>query len=205
MTRLLLVRHGETDWNRQHRHQGQRDIPLNDLGRRQVLAVSKRLANEPIKAIYASDLKRAWDTATAISTFHDGVKIDKEIRLREMNFGEWEGLTWSEIQASEPSVIDNWSKYLAEPGPPGGENIVRFARRIQDAIDEIINCHPDENVLVVAHGGTLMVLVCLMLDHPIEKYWQFRVDKASLSEIDVFSDGVIINQLNDTSHLNEVE
>ena len=78
MTRLLLVRHGETDWNRQHRYQGQIDIHLNSLGRRQVAAVSQRLASEKIEALYASDLNRAWKTAAVISTQHDGLEIVKD-------------------------------------------------------------------------------------------------------------------------------
>lgn len=205
MTRLLLVRHGETDWNRLQRHQGQKDIPLNALGRQQVEAVAQCLASERIEALYASDLNRAWKTATAISTQHDGLMIVKDSRLREMHFGEWEGLTWEQILRKEPAAADNWSKILIEAGPPGGENLVRFARRIQEASDEIIKTHPDDTVLVVAHAGTIMILICLLLDHPIEKYWQFRIAKASLSEIEVFHHGAIINQLNGISHLNEVE
>ena len=205
MTRLLLVRHGETDWNCQHRHQGQKNIPLNAFGRQQVAAVSQRLAGEPIKALYASDLDRACKTAAVISTQHDGLEIVKDSRLREMHFGEWEGLTWEEILQKEPAAADSWSKILMETGPPGGENLIQFSRRIQEATDEIIKIHPNDTVLVVAHGGTIMVLICLLIDHPIDKYWQFRIEKASLSEIEVFPEGVIINQLNDISHLHKVE
>ena len=122
-----------------------------------------------------------------------------------MHFGEWEGLTWEEILRREPAAADSWFKILLEAGPPGGENLVRFARRIQEATDEIIKTHPKGSVLVVAHGGTITVMICLLLDHPIDKYWQFRIEKASLSEIEVFPDGVIINQLNDISHLNKEE
>lgn len=201
MTRLLLVRHGETEWNRQKRHQGQKDIPLNEFGRQQVSALSRRLKTEPINALYTSDLCRAWETAKTISINFSKLVIVKDARLREMNFGEWEGLTWSEIREKDPSVVENWSNYLAEKGPPGGENLFRFSNRIRNFSDEIIKSHPNETILLVAHGGTMMVLICLLLGHPIERYWQFRIEKASLSDICVYPEGAIINRLNDTSHL----
>jgi alpha-ribazole phosphatase/probable phosphoglycerate mutase len=201
MIRLLLVRHGETEWNRQKRFQGQRDIPLNEFGRQQVSVLSRRLKNEAINARYTSDLSRAWETAKSISTINGELVMIKDSRLREMNFGEWEGLTWAEIREKDPSVMENWSKYLAEKGPPGGETLFRFSERILKFSEEINKTHLDETVLLVAHGGTIMVLICLLLGHPIEKYWQFRIEKASISDISVYPEGVIINQLNDTSHL----
>jgi broad specificity phosphatase PhoE len=97
--------------------------------------------------------------------------------------------------------MENWSKHLTEEGPPGGETLLRFSERILEFSGEIIKSHKDETVLLVAHGGTIMVLICLLLGHPIEKYWQFRIEKASLSDISVYTEGAIINQLNDTNHL----
>jgi broad specificity phosphatase PhoE len=122
-----------------------------------------------------------------------------------MDFGEWEGLTYAEIHQREPATEDNWSQILMETGPPGGESLPRFAKRIREATDEIIKAHPDETVLLVAHGGTLSVLICLLLEHAIEKYWQFRLEKASITEIEIYPQGAIINQLNNTSHLNDVK
>ena len=201
MTRLLLVRHGETDWNRQKRHQGQKDVSLNEFGRKQVSALTRRLKNVPINAIYSSDLCRAWESAKTISIYHDELVVFKDARLREMNFGKWEGLTWSEIREKDHSGVEDWSNYLVEKGPPGGENLFRFSERIMEFSEEITKSHIDETVLLVAHGGTIMMLVCLLLGHPIEQYWQFRIEKASLSDISVYPEGAIINLLNDTSHL----
>lgn len=200
MTRLLLVRHGETDWNAQRRHQGQTDIPLNVLGRQQAQAVGDRLKGETIDIIYASDLERAMETAQAIAAYHD-LPIHEDSRLREMHFGEWEGLTYEEIQQRKPMTPDAWNKIMMEDGPPGGENLPQFAARIKAAIEEITSSHPDETVLLVAHSGTLMILICMLLKHPIEKYWQFRLDRTSVSEISTYPDGAIITLLNDTCHL----
>ena len=168
MTRLLLVRHGETDWNHQNRHQGQKDIPMNALGRDQVNRAVQHLTNEQIDAAYASDLIRAWETVKAIAAQHEGLAIIKEPRLREMHFGEWEGLTWTQIRQREPSAVDNWSQILMEDGPPGGENLSQFGARVKETTDEIIKAHPDESVLLVAHGGTLMMLICRLLEYPIK-------------------------------------
>jgi alpha-ribazole phosphatase len=201
MTHLLLVRHGETDWNIQRRHQGQQDIPLNARGRQQIEAVARRLAGEKIDAVYASDLSRAWQTAEAIVTHHDGLSILEEPRLREMHFGEWEGLTHEEIQQRQPAASENWTKILMGEGPPKGENLPQFAARIQAMLDEVVAAHPRERVLLVAHGGTLMVLLCLLLAHPIANYWQFRLEKASLSEVWVYPEGAILMLLNDQHHL----
>ena len=96
MLRLILVRHGQTDWNAQARYQGQADIPLNDVGRRQAAAVAQRLASEEIDILFASDLRRAWETGTAIATAR-GQTLLAEPRLREMDFGQWQGLTHAEI------------------------------------------------------------------------------------------------------------
>lgn len=204
MTRFILVRHGETDWNVERRHQGQAYIPLNESGRRQAQAVADRLIGEPIDFIYASDLVRAWKTAEVISEFHP-IPFDKEPRFREMSFGEWEGLTYDEIQERKQMTSDEWQQTMLKTGPPGGENLRQFAARIKLAIDEIISSHPDESVLIVAHGGTLMLLVCLLLGHPIGNYWQFRMNPASVSEISTFPEGSIFTLLNDTSHLKDVD
>lgn len=201
MTRLLLVRHGETDWNVARRYQGQSDVPLNGRGEQQAQAVAARLRDESIDAIYASDLSRAWETARAIAAQHEKLAIVSEPRLREMNFGEWEGLTYDEICQCEPLAAENWNQILMEAGPPKGESLPQLAARIREMLNDIIAAHPEKTVLLVAHGGTLMVLICLLLGHPLEKYWQFRLEKASLSEIEVYPEGAIVNHLNDTGHL----
>lgn len=204
MTRFLLVRHGETDWNVARRHQGQSDIPLNENGCEQARASARRLMNESIDAIYASDLVRAWATAEAIAKFHP-TPIEQEPGFREMSFGEWEGLTYEEIQEHKAMSPQDWNQTMLENGPPGGESLRQFAARIKIAIDEIISKRSDETVLIVAHSGTLMLLICILLAHPIEKYWQFRLHQASVSEISIYPDGAIISLLNGTSHLNSME
>ena len=200
MTRILLVRHGETDWNVQSRMQGQSDEPLNVWGRAQAEAVRKRLAGEIIHAVYASDLARAWETASLI----DAGPVKADPRLREMHFGEWEGLTYEDIQARDPDVLARWGADVMDFTPPGGENLRQFAKRVEPVLGDLAHHHPKETVLLVAHGGSLQLLVALALGLSPKKYWQFYLKPGSVSELSLYPEGAILNLLNDTHHFQDI-
>lgn len=201
MIRLLFVRHGETDWNRAQRFQGQSDIPLNATGRAQAQEIGRRLAKEEIDAIYASDLSRAWDTASVIANLH-GIEPTPEPALREGSFGQWEGLTYNEIQQRDPEAVQAWHEDLSTFTPPGGETIQQLSERAVAAYQQIESKHQDQTVLLVAHGGSLQMLICSLLGLSAKSFWQFNLDHCSLSKIMVYEAGAIINYLNDTNHLN---
>jgi len=154
VTTLLLVRHGETDWNRDGRWQGQSDTKLNAVGRRQ----SRELAGEldGVDVVYASDLARARETAELIAG-ERGLQVSVDQRLRERGFGAWEGLTTAEIEAD---FRDAHGRYLAGygPGADDAEPFDAFAERVASFLDEVLARHPDETVLVVAHGGSIRVI-----------------------------------------------
>jgi broad specificity phosphatase PhoE len=159
MTILTLVRHGQTDWNLQHRYQGQKDIPLNDEGMRQAKALAVQLAGESFDAIYSSDLRRALQTAQEV---HKGRNIDliKDVRLREICFGEWEGELFQEMFSRYP---DRFELSRADPSTimaPGGESVAQVAERTSALADEINRLYPSGKVLVVTHGMALATLVC---------------------------------------------
>jgi len=200
MTRLLLVRHGLTDWNAAQRFQGQCDIPLNQAGQRQAFALAARLAGESLQAIVTSDLQRAQATAQAIVACQT-CPVVIEGRLREIGFGDWEGLTYAEIAICDPSGLAAWEEDILENAPPGGETLNQLAGRVQAALDELLLAHEGKTLLLVAHGGPLQVLVCLVLGLPPEMYWHFHLSPGSLSEIAVYPQGAIVNLLNDTRHL----
>ncbi len=200
MTQLILVRHGLTKWNASHRFQGQTDISLNETGRRQVAALGQRLASEHIDALYTSDLKRARQTAEAIAAHHT-VDPYPEARLREISFGQWEGLTYIEISQRDPHALAAWQEDIGEVAPPGGESLKQLALRVQSVLENIHNHHAGESVLLVAHGGTLQVAICLTLGLPLGMYWQFHLAPASISRIAIYPQGAILNGLNDTCHL----
>jgi alpha-ribazole phosphatase len=200
MTRLLLVRHGSTAWNAQSRYQGRSDISLNEDGREQVKLLAERLRTEEIDAFYASDLRRAWETAEAIAAHHD-LPIHAAPRLQEIGFGAWEGKTHEQIKEDDPESLDRWYDDPIHASPPGGETLKEVTRRVEAAYQGVMDRHPEETVLIAAHGGTLRVLLCLALGVPPQKYWQFRFDVASLSELNTYDKGTVLSALNDTSHL----
>jgi alpha-ribazole phosphatase len=200
MTRLLLARHGETAWNAARRYQGQKDVPLNETGRNQADALAKRLSGEGIGAIYASDLQRAWETAAAIAAFHD-LTVQADPRLREIAFGDWEGLTSEQIRERDLESLTAWHDDPLHASPPGGETLNQAAHRAGAALAEVTANNPGKTVLTVAHGGILRVLLCLALEISPAAYWRFRFGLASLSEISVAETGATLNMLNDTTHL----
>jgi broad specificity phosphatase PhoE len=150
MTTILLVRHGETDWNLQRRLQGHADTPLNDRGREQARDLAAELADEPIDAVYSSDLVRAHETARIVAEVH-GLDVTAIDDLRERHFGTWEGLSDDEIHARFPE---------AATGALGdGETREEMARRVFDALQRIADSHPGGRVLVVSHGGPLRAVL----------------------------------------------
>jgi alpha-ribazole phosphatase len=200
MLSLLLVRHGVTDWNVQRIYQGQSDVPLSDVGRKQAELLSKRLVKQNIDAVYASDLKRAWETANIIGE-KIGAEIIPEPRLQEMNFGILEGLTLDEAQSRYPDVIKAWLQDYNLP-PPNGETMDAFSARVSSFLDDLQKIHVDQTILLVAHGGSLSELVRLFLGISVERRWSFTLDNASLSELILGDDGYpLLKRLNDICHL----
>jgi len=194
LLRLLLVRHGETAWNATGRFQGQMDTDLNTAGQRQAVAVAERLASEEIHAIYASDLRRAYDTAVAISARH---------RLREINFGAWQGLTYVQMQEQDSERLAAWNADRANRCPPGGESLSQVAKRLSLLLDEVCLQYVDQTVVLVSHGGTVRLVLCLLLGHPLSAYWQFEVDNTAIAEIELQDRGPVLIRWNDTHHLTD--
>ena len=157
MTTLLLARHGETDWNAQQRWQGHADTPLNDSGREQ----ARRLADEVERAdvVYSSDLARARETAEIVGA-RLGLPVLVDERLRERGFGAWEGLTMPEIEERFGDSLHRWRAGVGA-GADDAEAFDAFARRVQSFVEDVVDRHPDEEVLIVAHGGTIRVIHAL--------------------------------------------
>ncbi|MCG0278657.1 MAG: alpha-ribazole phosphatase [Thermanaeromonas sp.] len=199
-TRIYLIRHGETAWNEAGRYQGHRDIELSSRGLKQALLLRQRLQKEDIKAIYTSDLRRARDTASIIAQAH-GLAVNELPSLRELNFGLWEGLTYREISSQYP---EEWKKWVAHPGNvrvPGGESYLELQNRVYQTFQEIVARHPGENLAIVAHGGTLRVIICRALGLGLEGLWRFRLDNGSISILDWCGSSCVLASLNDVCHL----
>jgi len=200
--KLFLTRHGQTDWNIARRYQGHSDTALNQVGIRQAELLAQRLSRETIHAIYTSDLSRAMDTANRIQSLQMTAKaITTDVRWRELSFGDWEGMTYEEMSAHSPELFDAWMKDSLTISTPNGETHKQLAERVQTAFNELKKNHKDETVLVVGHSGSMQTLLALTLGVDLRRYWQFRVSQASLSELTVYDDSVVLNLFNDVSHL----
>lgn len=161
MAELWLVRHGQTDWNITGRWQGQAPHApgLNETGRAQALAIREQMHGNNFSAIYSSDLLRARQTAELIAK-PLGLTVTLEPRLREMNLGAWEGVLSEEIEANYPQILVERARNPFETPAPNGESPRDVAERVQAAIDEITNKHPNKSILIVAHGVSLAVIIC---------------------------------------------
>ena len=156
-TKLLLIRHGETAWNAEHRVQGTLDIPLSPLGMLQSARLADCLANESIEAVYSSGQSRAWLTAAPVAA-RLGLQIIAEPRLRERSFGVFEGLTLDEIAARYPAEFIKWRERDPEWRPDGGESGQQLIDRVMSAVTEISARHKNQTVALVSHGGVLDVV-----------------------------------------------
>jgi 2,3-bisphosphoglycerate-dependent phosphoglycerate mutase len=150
-TTIVLARHGETDWNREGRIQGHSDPPLNERGREQARELAERLAAETIDALYASDLRRALETAEIVAA-RLRLPIVVDPALREADMGSWSGLTVAEIEQRFPEA---WRKRISGGQGHDGEMRDAFHRRVLAALHRIAGAHPDERVVVIAHGGVI--------------------------------------------------
>jgi len=199
MIDLTLIRHGETSWNVQGRFQGSSDIPLNDLGNQQAQALQPILANNVYDAVYSSDLSRVVQTAHhAIPTQKDSIILDE--RLREIHFGQWEGMTWDEIKRDFPKQLDIW-RNDREQNVHGGEKLSQVVARLSAFLDDVRVNNADKHVLVFAHGGVNALMLSVLLGTDPKKWWQFRSANTAITRLNLHSDGVILLQYNDTYHL----
>jgi broad specificity phosphatase PhoE len=153
---LLLVRHGETAWNAERRWQGHADPPLNDVGRAQARELADQLADEPLTAVYSSDLVRAHETARIVAERH-GLDVVVDRDLREIDVGAWSGLTHDEIRLRFPQDLERWQT-TGVAAERGGETTEQLHERVVAAAERIARGHEGEQILIVSHGGALRTL-----------------------------------------------
>ena len=204
MGRWLVVRHGETEWNAGGRIQGHTDIGLSDKGTQQSRLVGGRLADCSIDAAYSSDLRRSADTAGEILGQRP-VELQTTPRLREYHKGIFEGLTVEETSQRHPDLYAASLVKDLDFAPPGGESTRQTSVRIGSFVADVRHRHPDDNVLIVGHGGALRAVFVALMELPLEANWRFFLSNCSLSVVEVFHDNAVLRLYNDTSHLNGLE
>lgn len=199
-TRIILIRHGETAWNRATRIQGHTDIPLSALGLAQAERLAEALAEEPLAAIYSSDLSRARQTAEAVGRVQ-GLAVRLDADLRERAFGRFEGLSWEEIDKGYPEDAARWRKREPDFCVGGGESLTVFSARVLAAAGRAAAAHPGESIALVAHGGVLDCLhraaTQVALDAP--RSWQ--LGNATVNRLLATPEGFTLVGWNDDRHL----
>ena len=201
-TRIIAIRHGETTWNVDARIQGHLDVPLNDTGRRQAALLAQALADEPIAAIYASDLSRAWETAQCLARALD-VDVTSEKGLRERCFGDFEGKTFAEVEMLLPEQAMRWRKRDPEFAPPGGESLLNLRGRVIEAAERLAAEHPGELIALVGHGGVMDVLYreATRLDLQAPRTW--ALGNAAINRLLWSPQGFSLVGWADTQHLDD--
>jgi broad specificity phosphatase PhoE len=198
--RLLLVRHAPADWPEgEPRYRGWSDAPLGERGLREARLLAERLATEGVEALYSSDLLRASQTAREVSS-RLGVPPRLRRGLRELCFGDWEGLSHREILRRDPGRYRRW---LADPfgtAPPGGESAAGCLRRAREVLEEVRGRCPAGTAALISHGGTLRLLLCHLLGMPPENHPRLRLDHCGITTVD-WGPVPVLAGMNDLSHL----
>jgi 2,3-bisphosphoglycerate-dependent phosphoglycerate mutase len=199
-TRIVAIRHGETTWNVDSRIQGQLDIPLNATGHAQGERLGRALAAEPLAAIYASDLLRAFETANYVGRA-TGVPVVAEQGLRERHFGSFEGRTFAEIEAESPEEAQRWRKRDPDFTPEGGESLIELRDRVVVTAARLAALHPGQLIALVGHGGVMDVLyrAATRLDIQAARTWE--LGNAAINRLLWTPEGFSLVGWADTQHL----
>ncbi|MCF8211908.1 MAG: histidine phosphatase family protein [Rhodoferax sp.] len=205
-TRIIAVRHGETDWNVDTRIQGQLDIDLNARGHWQAQRVAMALAEEAVDAIYSSDLKRAHSTALAIARYtpqETARQVQLTTGLRERGFGVFEGQTFAEIADQWPEDARRWRQREPDFAPPGGETLLQLRDRVASTLEALASQHLGQQIVLVAHGGIMDALYRLATQQDIAAPRTWELGNASINRLLWSPDTLTLVGWSDTRHLDD--
>lgn len=199
-TKIIIVRHGQTKWNVENRFRGSQDIPLDETGANQAVAVSRRLATEKVTAVYSSRLQRAMKTAEIIAAPHDLTPVPLD-GLSNINYGELEGHLISEIEQKFP---DFYRALLETPHLvqfPGGDTLDELTARSMLGLREMIAQHPNETIVAVSHQVVTRVLICAILGLDNSHHWEISQDTCCINVFRYKKNRFVVDRINDTCHL----
>jgi broad specificity phosphatase PhoE len=205
MTRIVLIRHGQTVWNREARFRGRAEVELDGFGRLQAEATGRYVAARwPVVAVYASPMQRAIQTADAVARAH-GLTVHPLEGLMDIDFGEWQGCLAEEMEQQYPALFRNWTELPHTMHFPGGEGLDDVRARLVAALDRVVARHPDQTVALVSHTVANRVLLCAVLGLGNDHFWRLGQDTCAVNVFDAEDDTIYtIIHLNDTSHLQDL-
>jgi probable phosphoglycerate mutase len=200
--RILLIRHGETHWNRIRRFQGRSDLPLNQKGKDQAYALGLALKDEPLTAIYSSPLIRALETARLMKVFHPSIPLFKEEGLVEMNLGEFEGMEAQRWAIEYPDFLKIWMETPASVTMPGGESLQEVQTRAINALERITKHYSTKNTLLLCgHNFVNLTILCYALKIPLDRFREVRQETATLNVLYMEGQRLWAKVVNEHSHL----
>ena len=201
MTEIIIIRHGETEWNKTGRFQGHSDVPLSAEGRAQAAMLGKNLSVDHVDMIYASDLTRAMETAAPLAQ-RFGLEVISDPQLRELNFGAWEGRNFNDVNAENPNAMKNFYTDPEQADIPESEPFPEFQRRIAGRVREIVAQKRGKRIVIVSHGASIRILLADLLSMPIRSIWHLSQLNTAVNKIRFEDDGfAVVTLMNDTSHL----
>ncbi|CAH2213724.1 histidine phosphatase family protein [Tepidibacter aestuarii] len=200
MNRFFIIRHGETFWNIDGRTQGHGDSKLTENGIEQAQKLAEKLSKYNIDYIYSSDLGRTIQTSEIISNTLSK-KVEYKESLREINFGDWEGLTIEEIKRDYPDIYTIWRNEPHNALIPKAENLYKLKQRLLGCINELNKKHENSNIVLVSHGMSIKVLLLSLLESELSNIYRIKQDNTALNIVEFRSYGPVIIKTNDTSHL----
>lgn len=205
MIRFILVRHGQTEWNVGGRYQGQSDVALTEEGRQQARLLAENFPVAEVHRIYASDLKRASETADIIAA-RFGLPVTKDKIFRELSFGDWEGLTYKEIVSRWPDAMENFLRHPDKLNIPHGETFQEVQQRAMKGLYAIMAdpANEDTTIVIVAHGAILRTILTAQLHMSLEYAWSIRQFNTAVNIVRYDEGRPTVELINGTAHLGKL-
>ncbi|GAB4334646.1 MAG: histidine phosphatase family protein [Candidatus Abyssubacteria bacterium] len=200
MTTIYLIRHGQTDWNKEKIFRGRADVPLNDRGRAEAAALARHLEFMRPKACYSSPLSRAWETARYVARPH-ALEVTPDQGLIDIDYGEWQGLPDAEAETRFGELYRMWREAPHRVRFPKGESLAMVRKRALRSLDRIRDENPQGDVIVVSHRVVTKVVMCAALGLGNSAFWKIRQDNCAFNIIELSENGPIVAVMNDTCHM----
>ena len=204
MVHIILIRHGETDWNTQQVFRGRADVPLNKVGMAQAEAVGASLHNSDIGALYSSPLSRALDTAHLLTKGRN-LEIALEESFIDIDFGAWQGLSHQKVKEEYTDLYTTWLRSPHKVTFPNGESLEEVEVRSKKALEKIVENNPGRTVAIVSHRVVNKVLLCSLVGLDLSHFWYIRQDTCAVNSFEYKDGNYYLTLLNDTCHLKGVK
>jgi phosphoserine phosphatase len=203
MTRIYLVRHGTTDWNREEIFRGRIDCPLNEMGRAEARALAGAFQEISLEAVFSSPLSRAKETAQALAESH-GLSVIAETAFQDIDFGEWHGLPLREVRERYPELYRTWREKPQTVTFPGGESLPQVRDRAWEGLLGVARRHEGQTVFIVTHRVVTKVLICALLGLDISHFWGIKQDTTAVNCFETHQGRFVTSLINDTCHLKAI-